>query len=81
MNDPKTPSKRLMLKERLDSMKLTEGTAIDSYLQDVNSVAFQQHVRLGSIVDDEELVHRVLASLPRSRSTFRQVQERENTNS
>lgn len=74
MYDVQSPSRRLALKEKLYSLRMGEGKTIDSHLQEVNSIVTQL-AGLGVMISDEDLVDQVLASLPKSWSTFKAIQK------
>jgi histone deacetylase 1/2 len=64
---------RLALKEQLYSTKLAEGKGVRDYLQELNLVVTQL-ARMGVSIPDEDLVGNTLNGLPRSWSTFKQIQ-------
>lgn len=72
MYDLQTPSRRLALKEKLYSLRLSEGQSIDIFLQNVNSTVTQL-ARLGITINDEDLVDQVLVALPKSWSVFKSI--------
>lgn len=74
MYDVQSPSRRLALKERFYSLRMTEGKTVDSHLQDTNSI-ISQLASLGVVIEDEDLVDQMLASLPRSWATFKAIQK------
>lgn len=72
MYDVESPSRRLALKEKFHSLRMSETKTIDSHLQDTNSLVTQL-ASLGVTISDEDLVDQVLASLPRSWATFKAI--------
>jgi hypothetical protein len=66
-------SKKLALKEQLYSLKLAKGKSVAQYFQDIN-ILVTQLARMGVVTSDEDLVGKVLNNLPKSWSTFRQIQ-------
>jgi hypothetical protein len=79
MCDIRSSSKRMLLKEQLYSLRLTEGKGISEHLQSINLIVTQL-VGLGIDTPDEDLVDITLNSLPKSWSVFRQIQKgREHT--
>lgn len=74
MYDVQSPSRRLALKEKLYSLRMIEGKSVDSHLQKTNSIIIQL-ASLGVALQDEDLVDQMLASLPRSWSTFKAIQK------
>jgi uncharacterized Tic20 family protein len=65
-------SKKLALKEQLYSLKLAEGKSVAQHLQDINLLVIQL-ARMEVVTSD--LVGKVLNSLPKNWSTFRQIQQ------
>lgn len=74
MYDVQSSSRRLSLKDKFYSLKLKEGKPIGDHLQEVNLIVTQL-ASLGISIPDEDLVDLTLNSLPRSWSTFRQIQK------
>ena len=68
--DVQSPSRRLALKKKLYSLRMLEGKSLDSHLQEINSLVTQL-ASLGVSVPDEDLVDKVLSSLPKSWSTLK----------
>jgi hypothetical protein len=66
-------SKKLALKEQLYSLKLAKGKSVAQYFQDIY-ILVTQLARMGVVTSDEDLVGKVLNNLPKSWSTFRQIQ-------
>jgi hypothetical protein len=61
--------RRLALKKKLYSLRLLEGKSLDSHLQEINLLVHQL-ARLGTTVEEEDLVNLTLNSLPKSWATF-----------
>lgn len=74
MCDVRSSSRRLALKEQFYSLKLAEGKGIADHLQEINLLVTQL-ANLGIAILDEDLVDLTLNSLPKSWSTFRQIQK------
>ena len=74
MCDVRSSSRRLSLKERFYSLRLEEGKSIVDHFQEINSLVTQL-ASLGISISDEDLTNITLNSLPKSWSTFRQVQK------
>ena len=74
MCDVRSSSRRLALKEQFYSLKLAEGKGIADHLQKINLLVTQL-ANLGIATPDEDLVDLTLNSLPKSWSTFRQIQK------
>jgi hypothetical protein len=68
----KSSSRRLVLKEKLYSLRLLEEKSLDTHLQEINLLVHQL-AGLGTTVDDEDLVNLTLNSLPNSWATFRSI--------
>jgi hypothetical protein len=68
----KNLSRCLALKEKLYSLRFIEEKTIDSHLQEINLLVYQL-ARLGTTVEDEDLVNLTLNSLPKSWATFRSI--------
>ena len=65
-------NRRMSIKSQLYNLKMLEKTTIEEHLCTVSSL-IAQLANIGTIVPDEELVDRVLTSLPPSWSIFRQM--------
>jgi len=74
MCDIRSSSRWLSFKEQLYSFKLREGKIIRDHLQEVNLIVIQL-ANLGIGIPDEDLADITLNSLPRSWSTFKQIQK------
>ena len=74
MCDVRSSSKQLSLKERFYSLRLEEGKSVVDHFQEINSLVTQL-ASLGISISDEDLTNITLNSLPKSWSTFRQVQK------
>jgi hypothetical protein len=65
-------NRRLTLKSQLYSLSMTDKMSVEEHLRNVSTIVGQL-VNLGIIVPDDELVDRVLTSLPTSWLIFRQM--------
>jgi hypothetical protein len=65
-------NRRLSLKSQLYSLKMTEKMTIEEHLRNVSSLT-SQLANIGITIPNEELINRVLTSLPSSWDTFRQM--------
>ena len=74
MCDVRSSSRRLSLKERFYSLCLEEGKFVVDHFQEINSLVTQL-ASLGNSIPDEDLTDITLNSLPKSWSTFRQIQK------
>jgi hypothetical protein len=63
-------NRRLSLKSQLYSLKMIEKMSIEEHLHNVSSLT-RQLANIGITISDEEIVDRVLTSLPSSWETFR----------
>jgi hypothetical protein len=70
--ESKSMNRRMSIKSQLYNLKMTEKTTIEEHLRNVSSL-IAQLANIGTIVADEELVDRVLTSLPSSWTIFRQM--------
>ena len=70
--ESKSINRRMILKSQLYSLKMSEKTTIEEHLRTVSSL-IAQLANIGTLIPDEELVDRVLTSLPASWSIFRQM--------
>jgi hypothetical protein len=65
-------NRRLSIKSQLYSLRMSEKMSIEDLLQTVNDLT-SQLTNIGVVVPDEELVDRVLTSLPSSWDVLRQL--------
>jgi uncharacterized Tic20 family protein len=63
-------SGKLALKEQLHFLKLAKRKGVAHHLQDINLLVTQL-ARMEVIISDEDLLEKILNSLPKSWSTFR----------
>jgi hypothetical protein len=70
--EPKTMNRRLTLKSQLYGLLMTDRMSIEEHLRNVSTIVGQL-ANIGIVVLDEELVDRVLTSLPTSWLIFRQM--------
>jgi hypothetical protein len=76
--EPKSMNRRLTLKSQIYSLSMTNRMSVEEHLRNISTIVCQL-ANLGTIVLDEELVDRVLTSLPTSWLIFRQmITNREN---
>ena len=75
MYEVENMSRKLTLKEQLYTLKLAEGIILAQHLQDKNLLV-KQLARMGVVTSYEDLVGKVLNSLPKNWSTFRHIQWR-----
>lgn len=76
--ESKSTNRRLTLKSQLYSLQMSDKMSIDEHLRNVSSL-IGQLANINVLVPDDELVDRVLTSLPSNWSIFRQlVSAREN---
>jgi hypothetical protein len=69
---PKSMNRQLILKQQLYSLKMTHKTTIDEYLRTINTLT-SELANIGVVIPDEELVDRVLTSLPSNWNVFKQM--------
>ena len=70
--ESKSMNRRMSLKSQLYSLKMSDKTTVEKHLRIVSAL-IAQLANIGTLVPDEELVDRVLISLPSSWNIFRQM--------
>ena len=70
--ESKSMNRRMTLKSQLYSLKMSEKSTVEEHLRNVSSL-LAQLANIGTLIPDEEIVDRVLTSLPASWSIFRQM--------
>ena len=76
--ESQTTNRRLTLKNQFYSLRMTEKQSMEEHLRSVNSIV-NQLANIGVLLPDEDLVDRVLMSLPSSWTFMRQlINAREN---